>query len=169
MALRYTQEGAPFCRALFRLKPRLIHLAPLAPAHQLVHHHMHRASLIEGLVGGAADGHLHTGPLRQLTGALGGVMYAAFSGASTPTLGWPDMHMLVIAGVVLGGTKLTGGVGNIWYTLGGVMLLGVVDNIMNLLNVQTYVNTLITGLIMIGILYLDKVMMTKKTKKANLE
>lgn len=103
------------------------------------------------------------------TGALGGVMYAAFSGASTPTLGWPDMHMLVIAGVVLGGTKLTGGVGNIWYTLGGVMLLGVVDNIMNLLNVQTYVNTLITGLIMIGILYLDKVMMTKKTKKANLE
>ena len=103
------------------------------------------------------------------TGALGGVMYAAFSGASTPTLGWPDMHMLVIAGVVLGGTKLTGGVGNIWYTLGGVMLLGVVDNIMNLLNVQTYVNTLITGLIMIGILYLDKVMMTKKTMKANLE
>lgn len=103
------------------------------------------------------------------TGALGGILYAAFAGSSTPTLGWPDMHMLVIAGVVLGGCKLTGGVGNIWYTLGGIMLLGVINNMMNLLNVQTYINRLVTGLIMIGVLYLDKIMMDKKTKKANLE
>jgi len=102
------------------------------------------------------------------TGALGGVLYAAFAGSSTPTLGWPDMHMLVIAGVVLGGTKLTGGIGNIWYTLGGIMLLGVINNMMNLLNVQTYVNRMVTGLIMIGVLYLDKIIMDKKTKKANL-
>lgn len=102
-------------------------------------------------------------------GGLGGVLYAAFAGASTPTLGWPDMHMLVIAGVVLGGSKLTGGVGNIWYTLGGVMLLGVIDNIMNLLNVQTYICTMVTGMIMIGVLYLDKIMMNKRTEKANLE
>ena len=103
------------------------------------------------------------------TGALGGILYASFTGASAPTLGWPDMHMLVIAAVVLGGTKLTGGVGNIWYTLGGVMLLGIVNNIMNLLGVQTYVNRLVTGLIMIGVLYLDHIMMNKKTEKANLE
>ena len=103
------------------------------------------------------------------TGALGGILYAASQGSSTPTLGWPDMHMLVIAGVVLGGTKLTGGIGNIWYTLGGVMLLGVVDNIMNLLNVQTYAITLVTGLIMIGVLYLDKIMVNKDTEKKNLE
>ena len=45
------------------------------------------------------------------------------------------------------------------------MLLGVINNMMNLLNVQTYVNRLVTGLIMIGVLYLDKVMMHKKTKK----
>lgn len=101
-------------------------------------------------------------------GALGGVMYAAFLGSSVPVLGWPDMHMLVIAAVVLGGTKLTGGVGNIWYTLGGVTLLGMVDNVMNLLNVQTYVSRLVTGLIMIGVLYMDRVMMNKKTEKANL-
>ena len=101
-------------------------------------------------------------------GGLGGVLYASSMGASTPTLGWPDMHMLVIAGCVLGGNKLTGGIGNIWYTLGGVMLLGVIDNIMNLLNVQTYVCTLIMGLIMIGVLCLDKIMMSKKTKKVNI-
>lgn len=100
------------------------------------------------------------------TGALGGVLYAAQSGASSPPLGWPDMHMLVIAGVVLGGSKLTGGVGNIWYTCGGVMILGIVANVMNLLNVQTYVSTMVTGMIMIGVLYLDKILTERKKKES---
>lgn len=102
-------------------------------------------------------------------GGLGGILYACYAGASTPALGWPDMHMLVIAAVVLGGTKLSGGIGNVWYTLGGVMLLGIIDNIMNLLNVQTYISTMVNGLIMIGVLCLDKVMMAKQLKKTNLE
>lgn len=100
--------------------------------------------------------------------AAGGIMYAAAQGASTPGLGWPDMHMLVIAGVVLGGTKLSGGVGNVWYSMGGVMLLGIIDNIMNLLNVQTYMSTLVNGVIMIAVLCLDKIMMNKQMKKTNL-
>lgn len=130
-------------------------------------------------VGGNAAAAFNAGiPVKKITfmnfvicgfaSALGGVLYACYSGASTPTLGWPDMHMLVIAAVVLGGTKLSGGVGNVWYTLGGVMLLGVIDNIMNRLNVQTYVSTLVNGLIMIGVLCLDKAMMNKQLKKANL-
>ena len=100
-----------------------------------------------------------------VTGALGGILFAASSGASSPPLGWPDMHMLVIAGVVLGGSKLSGGFGNVWYTCGGVMILGVVSNIMNLLNVQTYVSTLVTGVIMIGVLYMDKILTERKQKE----
>lgn len=100
--------------------------------------------------------------------ALGGVLYASVQGASTPGLGWPDMHMLVIAAVVLGGTKLSGGIGNVWYTLGGVMLLGMIDSIMNLLNVQTYISTLVNGVIMIGVLCLDKIMMNKQLQKTDL-
>lgn len=49
------------------------------------------------------------------------------------------------------------------------MLLGVITNIMNLLNVQTYINTLINGLIMIGVLCLDKFMVTRQLKKTNLQ
>ena len=58
---------------------------------------------------------------------------------------------------------------NAFWRWGGVMLLGVIDNIMNLLNVQTYICTMVTGMIMIGVLYLDKIMMNKRTEKANLE
>ena len=89
------------------------------------------------------------------TGGLGGVVCAVQNGASDPALGWPDTHMLVIAGVVLGGTKLTGGIGNLWYTLGGVTLLGMLDKVMSLLNVPTSGVKITTGSVMILILLLD--------------
>ena len=92
-----------------------------------------------------------------LMGAIGAVLYVAYLGASTPTLGWPDLHMLVISAIVLGGTKLSGGVGSVWYSLGGIMILGIIENSMNLLNVQTYVNTMVTGIIIILVLCMDKV------------
>lgn len=97
--------------------------------------------------------------------ALGGVLYAAQNGASTPALGWPDMHMLVIAAVVLGGTKLTGGYGNIWYSLIGVMILGVVNNIMSITNAQPWVSTFCTGAIMIAVLIADKFMTDARAKE----
>ena len=92
------------------------------------------------------------------TGGLGGIVCAILQGASDPVLGWPDTHMLVIAGVVLGGSKLTGGVGNMWYTLGGVVLLGMLDKVMSLLNVPASGVKITTGLVMILILLLDHFM-----------
>ena len=89
------------------------------------------------------------------TGGLGGVVCAIQQGASDPALGWPDTHMLVIAGVVLGGTKLTGGIGNLWYTIGGVTLLGMLDKVMSLMNVPTSGVKITTGSVMILILLLD--------------
>ena len=95
---------------------------------------------------------------------LGGILYAAQNGASTPALGWPDMHMLVIAGVVLGGSKLSGGYGNIWYSLIGVMILGVVNNIMSITNAQPWVSTFCTGAIMIAVLIADKFLSDARAK-----
>lgn len=98
------------------------------------------------------------------TGGLGGILFAAQAGSASPPLGWPDIHMMIIAAVVLGGTKLSGGFGNIWYTVGGVMILGIISNIMNLLNAPTYLTTLSTGVIMIGVLLLDKFLAGRKQK-----
>lgn len=99
---------------------------------------------------------------------LGGILYAAQNGASTPALGWPDMHMLVIAAVVLGGSKLSGGYGNIWYSLIGVMILGVVNNIMSITNAQPWVSTFCTGAIMIAVLIADK-FLTELRNRAGLK
>ncbi|MBQ4045630.1 MAG: ABC transporter permease [Lachnospiraceae bacterium] len=88
--------------------------------------------------------------------ALGGVLYAASLGSSSPALGWPDMHMLVIASCVLGGAKLSGGYGNIWFSMIGVMILGIVINIMSITGAAPWVSTFCTGAIMIAVLIADK-------------
>lgn len=90
-----------------------------------------------------------------LTAAMGGVLLAARLNAATPGLGWPDKNLMTIATVVLGGTSLTGGSGSITRTLGGLFTIGVLYNILNLLNVQSYYNTLIMGLVLILVVYAD--------------
>ena len=71
-----------------------------------------------------------------LSGALAGlagVILASQFGAGQPTegLGW---ELTAIAAVVVGGTLLTGGVGSIGSTLLGVLLLGLIFNILNFEN-----------------------------------
>jgi ribose transport system permease protein len=62
---------------------------------------------------------------------LAGVILAARLGAGNPVEG-TGVELGAIAAVVVGGTLLTGGQGNVLSTLVGVMLLGVIFNIFNL-------------------------------------
>ncbi len=71
-----------------------------------------------------------------LSGALAGlagVILASAYGAGQPTegLGW---ELTAIAAVVVGGTLLTGGLGSVWTTLVGVLLLGLIFNLLNFEN-----------------------------------
>jgi ribose transport system permease protein len=64
---------------------------------------------------------------------LAGVILAAQFGAGQPTegVGW---ELFSIAAVVVGGTLLTGGLGSVGSTLSGVLLLGLIFNILNFEN-----------------------------------
>jgi ribose/xylose/arabinose/galactoside ABC-type transport system permease subunit len=64
---------------------------------------------------------------------LAGVVLAAQFGAGQPIegVGW---ELFAIAAVVVGGTLLTGGVGSVGSTLAGVLLLGLIFNILNFEN-----------------------------------
>ena len=65
--------------------------------------------------------------------SLAGVILAAQFGAGQPAegVGW---ELFSIAAVVVGGTLLTGGVGSVATTLAGVLLLGLIFNVLNFEN-----------------------------------
>jgi ribose/xylose/arabinose/galactoside ABC-type transport system permease subunit len=71
--------------------------------------------------------------LSGLFSGLAGVLLAAQFGAGQPTegIGW---ELFAIASVVVGGTLLTGGQGSVITTLAGVLLLGLIFNILNFEN-----------------------------------
>jgi ribose/xylose/arabinose/galactoside ABC-type transport system permease subunit len=59
------------------------------------------------------------------------------------------IELTVIASVVIGGTSLFGGVGTIFGTVVGTVLIGVLLNGLVLMNVSTYVQQIIIGIIIV--------------------
>lgn len=86
--------------------------------------------------------------------ALSGITIASQTNAATPTMG-DTYEIWVIAAVVLGGTSLKGGIGSVVKTLGGVLVIGVIRNGMNMLGVDSYYVYVVMGLILIVVMFLD--------------
>ena len=107
--------------------------------------------------------------LCSLAAAIGGVLLASRMNAATPGLGWPDQNLMIIATVVLGGTSLNGGYGSIVHTLGGVLTIGVIQNALNLLNVQSYYNMLLMGIILILVVFADSRFKLAREQKKKVE
>ncbi|GAA4707954.1 ABC transporter permease [Brevibacillus fulvus] len=61
-----------------------------------------------------------------------------------------------IAAVVIGGTRLSGGKGSIVGTLFGVLILGILNNMINLMNVSPYLQGLVKGCIIVIAVLLQK-------------
>lgn len=97
-----------------------------------------------------------------LCAAIAGVVISARVRTATPLAG-EGCELDAIAAAVLGGTSLTGGIGNIWGTLAGVLIIGLLNNGMDLLNIQSYIQDIIQGLIIVAAVYID--VNTNKAKK----
>ncbi|MEK9973515.1 MAG: ABC transporter permease, partial [Deltaproteobacteria bacterium] len=65
-------------------------------------------------------------------------------------------ELTVIAAVVVGGTSLFGGTGNILGTIIGAILFGVLQNGLVLLNVSSYIQQIIIGIILILAVAFDR-------------
>ena len=88
---------------------------------------------------------------------------AAFAGivmASRMTSGQPNVglgfELAVISACVLGGVSLTGGVGNMLFVISGVLIMGIVQNAMNLMNVPTFYQYVVSGAILLAAVILDR-------------
>jgi ribose transport system permease protein len=81
-----------------------------------------------------------------LCAAIGGLMITARLEAGAATAG-QGMELTVISAVVIGGVSLFGGEGKIIGVLLGVILLGLVQNAINLLNVPPNYDYVVSGLV----------------------
>ena len=87
-----------------------------------------------------------------MAGRLGGGYPATASGA----------EMNAIAATILGGTSLSGGKGNIWGTIIGVFIIGVINTGLTLLDVSVYWQQVLSGVIILVAVMID----TKNKAKA---
>jgi len=72
----------------------------------------------------------------------------------SPSMG-TGFEFSAIAAVVIGGTSLAGGEGNIFGTLVGVLIMGVINNALNLLGVSVYYQDVIRGAIIFLAVMID--------------
>jgi ribose transport system permease protein len=87
--------------------------------------------------------------------ALSGVLLASRLNSGQPNAGM--MYELdAIAAVVVGGTSLNGGRGSVLGTFIGAMLIGVLRNGLNLLNVDSYVQQVVVGVVILAAVMADR-------------
>ncbi len=81
--------------------------------------------------------------------ALAGIILAGRLASGSPTLA-SELLLPSIAAVVVGGTAITGGVGSIWRTLVGALIISVVRIGMTFLGVDIFAQNIVFGAVLIG-------------------
>ncbi|WP_213992548.1 ribose ABC transporter permease [Sodalis sp. dw_96] len=89
-----------------------------------------------------------------LTAALAGVIEVARLSSAQPTAG-TGYELDAIAAVVLGGTSLSGGKGRIMGTLIGALILGFLNNGLNLLSVSSYYQMIVKAVVILLAVLVD--------------
>lgn len=110
------------------------------------------ASLISGVKVNRVKVAVYT--ISGLLAGLAGVILSARVSAGLPQAG-TAYELDAIAAVVIGGTSLAGGRGRLWGTLIGVLIIGVLSNGMDLLNVSSYYQMIVKGVIIVAAVLFD--------------
>ena len=95
-----------------------------------------------------------------LLAGLAGVVLASRATAGIATTG-TGYELNAIAAAVIGGISLMGGRGSIFGTVFGFMIIGVLDNGLNILNVSPFYQLIIKGVIIIGAVFIDSTLNRK--------
>ncbi|MCK9312013.1 MAG: ABC transporter permease [Bacteroidales bacterium] len=92
---------------------------------------------------------------------LGGVILMARVNSGQPT-GGEGLEFSAITAVILGGTSMSGGVGNIYGTVAGALIIGFLTNIMTINNVNSYYQQIVQGVIIAIAVIIDVNIRNKK-------
>lgn len=91
-----------------------------------------------------------------LMAGLAGVVLASRMYSGQPTAG-DGAEMDAIAAVVVGGTSMAGGYGKIGGTIIGALIIGVLNNGLNLMNVNSFWQYVVKGAVILLAVYIDYV------------
>ncbi|MEV6007209.1 sugar ABC transporter permease [Streptomyces sp. NPDC051976] len=97
--------------------------------------------------------------------AAGGLFLAAQTYTATLAAGSGNLLMLAIAAAVIGGTSLFGGRGNVWSALLGMLVIQSIQTGLDLLNMNTSIQYMITGAVLLAAVVIDSV--SRRTQKSS--
>lgn len=86
--------------------------------------------------------------------ALAGVLLSSKLNTGSPVYG-ETTALVVNCGVVVGGTSFAGGIGGIPQSALGLLVFGLLDNVMNMLGIASYYQVLLKGAAIVTIIWLD--------------
>ena len=87
--------------------------------------------------------------------AIAGIIFCSRIGFVTTTSG-NGYEMKAVAACVLGGISFAGGDGKLWGGFVGVLIIGVLTNALTLMNVGSYWQDIVKGVILVLALYIDR-------------
>lgn len=90
-----------------------------------------------------------------LSAAVGGMIQAGRLGAASPLVG-QDIPLSAAAGVLLGGTSFTGGVGGVAGTAVGVLFIGTLQNGLSIAGISSFWQEVVTGIILVVAIGIDR-------------
>lgn len=97
-----------------------------------------------------------------LASALAAMVLTGRLNSAQPSAG-VMFELDAIAAVVVGGTSLFGGRGGVFGTLVGALIIGVINNGMNLLNVPSFYQQIVKGGVILGALLIERLVATRRT------
>lgn len=95
---------------------------------------------------------------------LAGIIFMARNNAGLPN-GAVGYEMTGLTAAIVGGTSFTGGIGTVMGTVAGAFIIGFLENIMNLVGIDSYVQQVIKGLIVVLAVAGDIFSKSRKTTK----
>lgn len=90
-----------------------------------------------------------------IAAAISGIIITSRIGSASPNAG-NGFELDAIAAVVIGGTSLSGGEGSVVGTIIGALIIGVLNNGLNLMNVSPFYQSIVKGLVILIAVLIDK-------------
>jgi len=95
--------------------------------------------------------------------AIAALVYTGMSNTAQAA-SYQGLEMIVIASVIVGGTPLGGGRGGLFYTLIGLLLLSVIENLLTQFGITEEYRNIVRGLIILIVVAVDVTVRKKTTK-----